>query len=146
MTEIPQENQGKDLVDETLRQAMLEQVEEGRLSCARAHVLAEQLGIDPWLVGQAANEAGVRISHCLLGLFGYGPKAEGRHKIIQPMDAVPEGLAARLRALAEGGAISCAAVWRVATEFGIGRLKAASAVEALGLRVSVCQLGCFPRR
>ena len=133
-------------MDEALHQKMLEQVEEGRLSCARAHAIAEQLGIDPLRVGQAANEANIRISHCLLGLFGYGPKAEGRHKIVQPMDAVPEEWAARLRAAADGDAISCAAVWRVAAELGIGRLKAASAVEALGLRVSVCQLGCFPRR
>lgn len=133
-------------MDEALRQAMFEQVEEGRLSCARAHAIAQRLGIDPWLVGQAANEAGIRISHCLLGLFGYGPKAEGRHKIVQPMESVPEEWAARLQAAADGSGITCADVWRVADELGIGRMKAASAVEALGLRVSLCQLGCFPRR
>ncbi len=133
-------------MDEPLYQAMWEHVKDGRLSCAQAHAIANRLGIDPLRVGEAANEAGIRISHCLLGLFGYGSKAEGRHKIVRPMDAVPEELAARLRAAAEGNGITCAAVWQVADELGIGRMKAAETVEALGLRVSVCQLGCFPRR
>jgi hypothetical protein len=93
----------------------------------------------------AADEAGIRISRCQLGLFGYGPKAEGKHKIVHAMDEVPQRLADRLRAQAEGGNITCAAIWRVAEAQHVQRLKVSSAVEAMGLRVSVCQLGCFPR-
>jgi hypothetical protein len=96
-------------------------------------------------VGEACNEAEIRISRCQLGLFGYGPKAEGKHKIVHAMDAVPERLSARLSAEAEAGNITCAAVWRVADALRFQRLKTSSAVEAMGLRVSVCQLGCFPR-
>jgi hypothetical protein len=93
----------------------------------------------------AADEAGIRISHCQLGLFGYGPKAEGRHKIVHPMDDVPQRLSAHVRAAAGGKGIPCAAVWEVADGLGFTRLEAGSAAEAMGLRVSDCQLGCFPR-
>jgi len=73
------------------------------------------------------------------------PFFTGKHKIVQPLTEVPPDLAARLRAAAEDEGIPCAAVWQVADELGFSRLEASGAVEALGLRVSRCQLGCFPR-
>ncbi len=132
-------------MDERLQQAIQEQLLDGRLPCGRAHAIARKLGVEPLAVGRAADEAGIRISHCLLGLFGYGPKSEGRHKIVQPLDEVPAPLADRLRAAAESDGVTCTAVWQIAEEMGISRLEASGAVEALGLRVSRCQLGCFPR-
>ena len=132
-------------MEDTLEDAMRQQLVDGQLPCARAMAIASRLGIEPAAVGLAANQAGIRISHCQLGLFGYGPKAEGKHKIVHAMDDVPERLAGRLRAEAEAGDITCAAVWSVAEALHLQRLKTSSAVEAMGLRVSVCQLGCFPR-
>ncbi len=128
-----------------VHQAMRERLEDGRLPCHQAHAIAQILDVEPLTVGLAANEAGIRISRCQLGLFGYGPKAEGRHKIVHPMERVPERLAARLRARADGGNITCTVVWEVADGLGYKRIEASSAVEAMGLRVSRCQLGCFPR-
>jgi hypothetical protein len=132
-------------MDERIHQAMLERLENGHLPCNQAFAIAQILGVEPLAVGLAANEADIRISRCQLGLFGYGPKAEGKHKIVHPMENVPERLAARLRAEAESDSITCAAVWRAADGLGFGRLEASSAVEAMGLKVSRCQLGCFPR-
>jgi hypothetical protein len=134
-----------DVIDERLRQAMLERLQEGRLTCHEAHAIAYLLGMEPLAVGLAADEAGIRISHCQLGLFGFGPKAEGKHKIVHAMDDVPPRLSTRLRAAANSMGIPCAAVWAVADELGRTRLEASSAVEAMGLKVSDCQLGCFPR-
>lgn len=128
-----------------LQQALMGRLEDGKLGCAQAHALAAEFGLEPLAVGQAADAAGVRMFRCQLGLFGYGPKSEGKHKIVQPMATVPTGLADRLRAAAGPEGISCLDVWRVAGETGITRLEASGAVEALGLRVSTCQLGCFPR-
>jgi hypothetical protein len=132
-------------MDERLRQAMLERLEDGKLPCNQAHAIAQIVDVEPLTVGFAANEAEIRISRCQLGLFGYGPKAEGKHKIVQAMDDVPERLAARLRAAADGGNITCTDVWRAADGLGFKRIEASSAVEAMGLKVSRCQLGCFPR-
>jgi hypothetical protein len=130
---------------EELRQAVLERLEDGKLSCPAAFAIARRLGVEPLAVGQAADLADVRISRCQLGLFGYGPKAEGKHKIVHAMDSVPEHLAAHLRAAAGEDGITCAAIWQVASELRYKRIEASSAVEAMGLRVSRCQLGCFPR-
>jgi hypothetical protein len=132
-------------MDQRLHQAMLDRLVDGKLPCNQAHAIAQILGVEPLAVGFAANEAGIRISRCQLGLFGYGPKAEGKHKIVHAMDQVPERLAARLRAAADSGDITCAAVWKVADGLGYRRIVACSAVEAMGLKVSHCTLGCFPR-
>jgi hypothetical protein len=132
-------------MDERLHQAMLDRLENGKLPCNQAHAIAQFLGVEPLTVGFAANEAEIRISRCQLGLFGYGPKAEGKHKIVHAMDQVPERMAARLRAAADDGDITCAAVWKVADGLGYKRIEACSAVEAMGLKVSRCTLGCFPR-
>jgi hypothetical protein len=128
-----------------LHQAIREHLEDGELHCSQAHALAQSLGVQPLIVGLGANELDIRISRCQLGLFGYGPKSEGKHKIVHAMDKVPERLAAQLRAAADGGNITCAAVWRIADRLGYRRIEASSAVEAMGIRVSRCQLGCFPR-
>jgi hypothetical protein len=132
-------------MDKDIHQAMQERLEDGKLPCNQAFAIAQIMDVDPLTVGLAANHAGIRISRCQLGLFGYGPKVEGKHKIVHPMDEVPERLAARLRAQAEGDSITCSAVWRAADGLGYPRLEASSAVEAMGLKVSRCQLGCFPR-
>lgn len=132
-------------MDETLYQAIVDRLEDGKLSCPRAFAVAHKLGLEPLAVGLAANEAKLRISHCQLGLFGYGPKAEGKHKIVHAMEEVPERLAARLRSHSEAEGIDCAAIWQVADDLGFKRMEAASAAEAMGLHVSRCQLGCFPR-
>jgi hypothetical protein len=42
---------------------------EGRLTCAAAHELAKKLGVDPCLIGQAANATKVKIKKCQLGCF-----------------------------------------------------------------------------
>jgi hypothetical protein len=140
-------------MDDRIHQAILEHLEDGKLPCNHAFALAQSLDVDPLSVGMTANEAGIRISRCQLGLFGYGPKAEGKHKIVHSMDQVPERLAARLRAEAESSppahagekGITCTAIWRVADGLGYRRIEASSAVEAMGIKVSRCQLGCFPR-
>ncbi|MEJ2209637.1 MAG: hypothetical protein P8129_11450 [Anaerolineae bacterium] len=132
-------------MDEQLRRAITGSLREGKLGCSEAHAIATQMGLEPLAVGQAADALDIRIFRCQLGLFGYGPKSEGKHKIVHPMDDVPERLAARLRAAAGAEGITCLDIWQIADELGYLYLEASSAVEAMGLRVSRCQLGCFPR-
>jgi len=132
-------------MDEQVRQAVMDHLDDGKLPCHQAHAIAKDLGVEPLDVGRAADEVGVRVSRCQLGLFGYGSKEAGTHKIVRPMDQVPPYLEAALRA--EGGeeSLPCIAVWHIADRLGHSRLEVSNAVEGLGLRVSVCQLGCFPR-
>jgi hypothetical protein len=128
-----------------IHQAIVDRLQDGQLPCSHAFAVVHSLGTDPLSVGQTADATGIRISRCQLGLFGYGPKAEGKHKIVHPAERVPERLAARLRACANRDAITCAQVWQTADGLGYPRLQASAVVEAMGLRVTHCQLGCFPR-
>ncbi|MGD2207386.1 MAG: hypothetical protein PVH17_11475 [Anaerolineae bacterium] len=132
-------------MDERLHRAIRDHLIDGKLPCSQAFAIAERLNTKPLTVGLAANEAEIHISRCQLGLFGYGPKAEGKHKIVHPMDEVPERLAARLRAQADKDGITCKTIWQVADGLNYKRIEASSAVEAMGLKVTRCQLGCFPR-
>ena len=132
-------------MDDRIVNAIRQRLLDGQLPCPAAHAVARDLAVEPLAVGRAADEAGIRISRCQLGLFGYGPKAEGKHKIVQPMNPVPEELASRLREAAGEAGIPCETIWAIADSVGIRRLDASGAVEGLALRVSRCQLGCFPR-
>jgi len=117
---------------------------DGQLPCPFALAIAHELGVPPLEVGRTADAIGVRITRCQLGLFGYGPKAEGKSKIVQAMPQVPDDLATRLRAaLNQAGQLTCAAAFAVAQEAQRPRLEIANAAQALDIHVTECQLGCF---
>jgi hypothetical protein len=116
----------------------------GELSCQDAHDLAAEYGLGPLALADLVNrETEVRFSRCQLGLFGYGPKAEGLSKIVLPATHVPDEIRAALEAEAVNGCIPCVTVWEIADRFKYPRLGIANIIEVMGLRVRPCQLGCF---
>jgi hypothetical protein len=115
----------------------------GQLPCTVAHVIAYELGVKPLQVAQTANEMEIAISLCQLGCFGYGPKAEGKSKILRPATKKDGKLVERLGSMAVKGKISCFKLWQIAAEFGLERLAVSNAAEASGLKIRPCQLGCF---
>lgn len=58
-----------DGVDERVKEAVKERAEEGRIPCAVALKLAEELGVPALEVGKAANALGIKIVACSLGCF-----------------------------------------------------------------------------
>jgi hypothetical protein len=116
----------------------------GEVACADAHRIACELSVAPIEVGNAVNRAtGLRFNRCQLGLFGYGLKAEGKHKIVVAASVIPQDIEAALRANLVNNTISCVAIWQVAEQFKYPRLGMANIVQALGFKVALCQLGCF---
>jgi hypothetical protein len=129
----------EELLD-TVRQAAVN----GEIACKDAHNIAANLMIEPIELGQAVNRStGLRFNRCQLGLFGYGLKAEGKHKIVMAAATVPPEIEAALRAQLTNNTISCWSVWQVAEQFKYPRLGLANIVQALGFKVAPCQLGCF---
>ena len=57
-------------VDEKLAEAVRRRASDGRLRCAAAFEIAEELGVPPLRVGQAADALSVKIVACQLGCFG----------------------------------------------------------------------------
>lgn len=62
-----------------------------------------------------------------------------------PREVQPEGpLELTLAGAARGGRIGCAAIFSVADAQGVPVVEAGRAVQRLGIRITGCQLGCFP--
>jgi hypothetical protein len=117
---------------------------DNQIACADAHTLAAALGLTPQQFGAAVtNGTALRFYRCQLGLFGYGPKAEGLSKIVLAARHVPAEIRGEIDSVAHDGSVSCADVWAIAEKYFYPRLGLANIVEAMGLRVRPCQLGCF---
>jgi len=131
-----------------MREAFIRQAtaraQDGQLSCQAAMALADEMGVAPIEIGKAVNRAtDLRFYRCQLGLFGYGSKAEGRHKIVQAAQIVPDDVRKALEMRAKEGRIACKAIWEVAEAFGYPRLGVSNIVDAMGYKITPCQLGCF---
>ncbi len=63
---------------DALRDRLRESAVGSGLPCAVAHKLAESCATSPRVVGESADAMGIRITHCQLGLFGYGAFGEKR--------------------------------------------------------------------
>ncbi len=58
-----------DMELEQVKEAVQQAAKDGVLTCHDARALAEELGVDYSLVGQACNEAGIKVRVCDLGCF-----------------------------------------------------------------------------
>lgn len=127
------------LPDPDVAAALAEVAADGRVSCAVAHDLAAELEVAPAEVGKTMDLLEYRISMCQMGLFGFEPIS----KIVKPAEVVDDELAARLRSAAPENRISCASCWQIAQDEGLRKMQVAAACEALGLKITPCQLGAF---
>jgi hypothetical protein len=119
--------------------AVTVQIKDNHLACAKAHEIAQSLAVSPAQVGLVLDLLEFRISHCQLGLFGYGaPK-----KLVKGADTVAPHVQEAIAAAAVGGRLACAHAWEIADRLNIRRLALANACEALGIRIKPCQLGAF---
>ncbi|MGD9001356.1 MAG: hypothetical protein PVF04_01735 [Anaerolineae bacterium] len=126
-------------MDERIVDAVRERARGGKLSCGAAFHIAEALNVNPLEVGEMANELGVRLYHCQLGLFGYN----GKERIVHATDEVSPELEQAIREGLVVGRLPCAVAWAVATRFNLRRTDVANAAEKLEIRVGQCQLGAF---
>ncbi len=116
---------------------------EGKLPCAVAWRVAERMGVERRAVGEMADRLDIRISHCQLGLFGYGEKRLGQHKAVKPPEHLEPALADAIRAAARDGKVTCAQLFDIAGRLGRPAMDASAHAEALGIKIAQCQLGCF---
>lgn len=126
-------------MENVIEDRVRERAQDGTLSCGAAFRIAEDLGVNPMQVGEAADALDVRLNRCQLGLFGY----DGDERIVHPAESVSPELEV---AIGEGlvvGRLPCAVAWALANRFDIRRLDVANAAEKLDLRIGQCQLGAF---
>jgi len=77
---VPVRRRMENMVTGQLRIEILKHTQEDgglkKLSCHRAHVLAEDLAVPLADIGRICNDEGVRIMNCELGCFGDGSIGE----------------------------------------------------------------------
>jgi len=120
-----------------------ERSHDGDIPCMAAHTAAWETNTPPAEVGKIIDDLGLYIVHCQLGLFGYGPKAEGKSKLIRPMAAIDPQITARIEQRAIDERITCLDVWEIAHELNMERLLVGNTADAMGMKIAPCQLGAF---
>jgi hypothetical protein len=131
--------------EETVRSEIRSRLDEdGHIHCEAAHGIAEELGVQPLTMGEMADEIGIRITRCQLGLFGYAAeKGMPGYRQVKKLDDPPKTAAAAVRQAANNGVIPCLTLWHLAEEHGLTKQDMGNVAETLELKVSPCQLGCF---
>ena len=112
-----------------------------RLPCVLAFSAAGELGITACKVGEAADNADVRISRCQLGLFGF--EEFGEERFTGCVAKIPAELREALAASALSEGVPCIEAWRTADDLGVPRILVGVAANEMGIRITRCQLGCF---
>ena len=126
-------------VDPSLKAAILNKSENGEITCAAAHKVAQQQVVSPARVGRTIDLPELKITKCQMGFFGYKPNK----KIVQPSKTISSVLESALRPQLKDDKISCAECWEIADRLAVSRLDLAAACEGLKIKVSPCQLGAF---
>jgi hypothetical protein len=131
---------GKDVkIDEQISAAIRAKAVNGEISCGNATDIAKKLNTGMDVVGVNIDLLELHISKCQLGLFGYKPEK----LIVKTAASVAPELEGAIRKALVGGHLPCADAWKIAEARHLPRMDAASACEALGIKVKPCQLGAF---
>jgi len=110
-----------------------------KLPCAVAFDIARKHKISIKRIGQTTDLAGIKLSKCQLGLFGYEPEK----KKIKPLDTIEPDLKQAISDAQENNRIFCKTIWKIAETLKINKLHVSCACETLGIKIKNCQLGAF---
>lgn len=119
--------------------SLKERATSGEIACASAFGLAADLGESPGEVGLNADLLEIRVIKCQLGLFGYRPQKN----IVRPSESISQDLEGAIRQALIDKRLPCRSSWDIAERLNISKMEVSSACEALGIKVSSCQLGAF---
>ena len=111
----------------------------GKLPCPIAFKVARKLNVAPKVVGDKADELGIRVINCQLGCFGVQKATHDELRDMQISAPVEEAI----RAALINGKVPCEAAYGIASKLKVSRRKVGDTASKLDIRVSNCQLGCF---
>jgi len=120
-------------------EAVRQRAKENEMPCAVAFDIARDLNVQPSEVGFALDYSEIRLVKCQLGLFGYKPQKS----IVSPSSSVSQDLEKDIKVRLKNGRLPCKEAWALASERGLRKMEVSSACEALGIKISECQLGAF---
>jgi hypothetical protein len=104
--------------------------------------ISEELHVSLAEVGRNADLLDMRLNQCRLGLFGYA-SSTGKKRIVTPAKAVSDTTREAIFNAIEAGRLPCIQAWEIAARLLMPKKEVASAAEALGIKISRCQIGAF---
>ena len=122
-----------------IRQEMARRAKDNELPCAVAFELAAGLDVTPETIGALADEMGLRLVKCQLGLFGYSPEK----KIVRPRETVAEDLRQAISGSLKNGGLPCRKAFEIARNLHLNKMDVSGACETLEIKIKPCQLGAF---
>jgi hypothetical protein len=125
--------------DAKIRKIVTKHSTKGELPCKQAFAAGQALDTTPAVIGRYADEMGLKLVACQLGLFGYWPEK----KIVKPADPVNSDLASEIKIHLADGRLSCKDAFDIADRMGLKKMDVSSACEALKISIRPCQLGAF---
>jgi hypothetical protein len=125
--------------DTLVKNEILKQARDQRLSCATAFEVAKALKVSPETVGKTADLMNYKLIKCQLGLFGYQPKK----KIVKPDQHIKEDVRAAVSKAVVHERLSCKVAWDIAARLQVGKMTVSSACEGMRIKIKNCQLGSF---
>jgi len=126
-------------IDEEVKKLVLEKIIDNKITCSAAHEVATTANVSPAEVGIVIDMVNARLTHCILGLYGY-PDGKPVKKAPAKKDEV---LLKAINDAAEEKHLACKQAWDIADTLKIGRLTVSRMAEAHGIKVNKCQLGAF---
>ena len=112
---------------------------DGKLPCPVAFRVAKKMAVAPRVVGDKADERGIRIVNCQLGCFGV-KKATHEDLIGKPVDS---NVAKAVQASLTSGQLPCEAAYEIAKKLRVSRRRVGDTATQLKIMIATCQLGCF---
>jgi len=114
-------------------------LKDGYLSCPVAWGIARKSNVPKIVVGEIADRLGIRITNCQLGCF----KIEKTPYDNSSYSNIDGEICNILKELHETEQLTCAKAFELARQFDLKPMVIANEVNAMGLRIRGCQLGCF---
>ncbi|MBI4772919.1 MAG: hypothetical protein HY788_01845 [Deltaproteobacteria bacterium] len=126
-------------VDDRLAEAVLARSNDGKIKCAQAFLVVSEWRVGPLEVGRVADLKELRITHCQLGLFGYGDQK----KAVTPAAEIRPDLEGLVRNALEDERLTCAEAWKIAESCHVPKMEVSALCERLQIKIGSCQLGAF---
>lgn len=126
-------------INEKIADAVKKRASKGEIPCAVAFEIVDELKVSPDEAGFTIDSLEIKVVKCQLGLFGYRPEKS----IVKAAEKVSPSLEQAIKGALVKDRLPCRAAWDIAERQGLKKMEISSACEALGIKISPCQLGAF---
>jgi hypothetical protein len=128
--------------DEKIAEAIKSQLQNGKLWCAAACKIADEMDVSLATVGRNADLIEARITKCLLGFFGHRDP-EGNKLKPEPAESVPKEVEDAINARVENGRLTCKALWEIGRQTNTSKKDLGRICQTLDIKIVRCQLDAF---